>query len=61
MNFRDPNCKHEWRDMHHFGDNPDGGELLHYCPTGFKTCRKCGLHEVYEEGEEPTCRKWAEP
>jgi hypothetical protein len=55
-------CQHKWRDMHHFEDDPDvPGQLLHYCPTGFKTCQLCGKHDVREEGEKSTCFKWGEP
>ena len=52
-------CEHKWGEMHHFGDDSDNpGELLHYCPTGFKQCSECGKCDVLNDDEKPECYKW---
>lgn len=51
--------EHELVVMHHYGDNPDGGPLLHYCPTGFLMCRWCGGWA--DEPEPHACTKWGQP
>lgn len=55
------NCEHQWREMHHFGDSETPGVLLHYCPTGFKQCGKCGKCDVMSDDEKPKCFKWGKP
>jgi hypothetical protein len=43
-------CQHIYDEMHHYGE--DG---LHYCPTGFASCRKCG--EIVTLSN-PHCELW---
>lgn len=42
---------HDYREMHHYEDGPNGS-LLHYCPTGFKQCANCGEVEIAEPEEQ---------
>lgn len=56
-----PEHEHEWVVLHHYGDNPDGPGLLHYCPTEFVMCNAHGpeLEKEPDDTRPGTPVEWA--